>query len=150
MRTNVRNAIIIAVVIIVIVIVAAVALTSDTNSNSNSTVNATSDVEVNNTTLVYTGYGTYNITADITPLKDFSYLEIQLEFYDSSDNLLDKDTLVWNINNPTKDQMIKATGSAYLQSSTDPAYAKMYIVETGFGDSSDSIYNETVNITRNK
>ncbi len=151
MRRAVRNAIIIIVIVIIIGIIAAVVLTSDSgnSSNNNGTVNATKDIEVNNTKIVYNGYGTYNVTCDLTPKTNFTYLEMQVEFYDSSNNLLDKDTLVWNINNPTQDQLIKVSGSAYLSNSQNPAYAKVYIVSEAFDDNNKSIYNETVNVTKN-
>lgn len=111
-------------------------LFDSTNSN---------DIVVENITIDSEGYSMYKVSADIVPQKDFSYLEMQVIFYDSSDAVIGKSSLVWNVNDPAKDQKIKASGTALTDdASYKPARAEIYIVDSAFGDTKDAIFVENM------
>lgn len=108
-----------------------------------------SDVNVTNIQIVDQGYSMYDVTCDLTPKKEFAYLEMFVIFYDSNDAVLEKSVLVWNINNPTKDQLIKVSGTAYMQNQNiNPARAEVYITD-GVGDTTpeNALFGENVTMS---
>lgn len=103
------------------------------------------DIVVENITIDSEGYSMYKVSADIIPKKDFTYLEMQVVFYDSNNAVIGKSPLAWNVKNPAKDQKIKASGTALTDdSSYKPARAEVYIVDSGFGDTGDAIFSQNV------
>ncbi|MBE6486032.1 MAG: hypothetical protein E7Z85_04225 [Methanosphaera stadtmanae] len=104
-------------------------------------------VEVNNLEMVSKGYYMYDVNCELTPKSDFSYLEMTVIFYDSDGAVIEKNPIVWNMNDVTKDQLIKVNGNAYLTNQKDqPAYAEIFITDSPFnGDVNDAIY--TANVT---
>jgi hypothetical protein len=96
------------------------------------------DLNVSDITIVSEGYSMYKVNCELTPKKDFNYLEMQVIFYDSSDAVIGKSALVWNTNNPAKDQLIKVSGTAMTDdASSTPARAEVYFVDTAFGSTKD-------------
>jgi len=125
-----------------------ISLTSVTAGMFDSNNNSNSDITVENITVTSEGYGMYEVNCAITPKKDFNYLEMQVIFYDNSGAVIGKSPLVWNMNDITKDQLIKASGSAFTNSdSSRPAKAEIIIVDSSFGDSSKSIFSENVTMS---
>lgn len=89
------------------------------------------DLNVSNIEIVDQGYSMYDVYCDITPKKEFDYLEMYVIFYDADDAVLDKSVMVWNINNPTKDQLIKVSGNAFMtNSNANPARAEVFITDS--------------------
>lgn len=107
------------------------------------------DLDVQDIQITSQGYSMYDVSCTITPKKSFSYLGIEVTFYDSSNAVIGKSPLVWNMNNPTANEAIKASGTATTDSdSSTPARAEVYIYDSAFGsDPNDAIYHETVNLT---
>lgn len=104
-----------------------------------------SDIVVENITIDSEGYSMYKVSADIIPKKDFTYLEMQVIFYDDSNAVIGKSPLVWNVNNPAKDQKIKASGSALTDNENyKPARAEVFIVDSSFGKTDDAIFVQNV------
>ncbi len=86
----------------------------------------------------------YSLKCDLIPHNNYSYLQMNIEFYDSSDSLLDS-KMAYNINDATKDQIIKVDQTVYTGSlSGTPTYAKIYIYDKASTDKENSIYNATV------
>lgn len=107
--------------------------------------NSNNDIVVENITIDSEGYSMYKVGADIIPKKDFSYLEMQVIFYDSSDAVIGKSSLAWNVDNPVKDQKIKASGSAFTDdASSKPARAEVYIVDSALGKPDDALFVQNV------
>ncbi|HIH35163.1 MAG TPA: hypothetical protein HA255_01825 [Methanosphaera sp.] len=107
-----------------------------------------SDLTVENITLTDDGYGMYKVNCDMIPKKDFSYLEMEVTFYDNNGAVVGKSPLVWNMNEVKEGQLIKVTGNAYLDSSSNtPATAEIFIIDTAFGDSDNPIFAENVTMS---
>lgn len=106
------------------------------------------NLEISDLSIQSEGYGAYSVSGTLTPDKDYSYLEMAVVFYDDSGAIIDKSSLVWNMNDIQKDQIVKINGNAYVNSDSSPAKAEIYIFDSAFGggDLSDAIYNQTVTI----
>lgn len=103
-------------------------------------------VEVNNLEIVSKGYSMYDVNCELTPKNDFSYLEMTVIFYDDDGAVIEKNPIVWNMNDVTKDQLIKVNGNAYITNQKDkPAYAEVFITDSPFnGNIEDAIYTQNV------
>jgi len=113
---------------------------SDTAPQEEKTVNVT-DLKV-----VSEGYGFYSLKGKITALKDYDYLEMHLNWYDSEGNLLYENPLAWNTNNAKKGQAIKFSTIDSIDTGK-PAKVEILIYGTPFGGSeSDLVYNSTINV----
>lgn len=104
------------------------------------------DLNVSDITITSEGYSMYKVNCEVTPKKDFDYLEMQVVFYDSDDAVVGKSSLVWNVNNPEKDQLMKVSGSAFTDDADSrPVRAEVYFVDSAFGSSKDdAIYAQNV------
>lgn len=112
---------------------------SDKNTSPESTI-AVSDLAISST-----GYGGYNVGCTVIPDKDYSYLELQVIFYDSTGAVIDKSPLVWNMNDVNANQTIKVSGSAYISGDNSPAKAKILFFDNALGnEESDAIYTQEV------
>lgn len=129
---------IIALVIIILGIICIAATSSDTTQQE--TVNVT------NLNVASEGYGLYTVTCDLTPKQNYSYLEMEVIFYDSNDAVIGKSPLAWNINSPAKDQLIKVSGTATTNSqNTKPARAEVFIFDSvSTDDPSQAIFSQNV------
>lgn len=96
------------------------------------------------------GYSMYEVTCNLIPKENFTYLEMQVNFYDSDNAVIGKDSMVWNINNPVEGETIKVSGTAMTDSSsTTPAKAEVYFYDEPFsGTPEDALYHETVDMTK--
>lgn len=113
---------------------------SDDDSNS--------DITVENITITSEGYGMYEVNCDIAPKKDFTYLEMQVVFYDDSGAVVGKSPIVWNMNDVTEGQLIKASGSAFTNSqSSNPVKAEIFIIDSSLSDTSEAIFSENVTMS---
>ena len=132
------------IVLAVFLIMGIVGISGCTDSNSN---NGTSDssLKVSNLEVVSEGYGMYDVKTTIVPDKDYDYLEMVLIWYDSSGAIIEKNSLVWNINNVKSGQTLKVTGNGYITGDEVPAKVDVLIFDTVFsdGDESNAIYKET-------
>lgn len=91
------------------------------------------------------GYGSYDVTCKLEAAKEFNYLEMVIIFYDDSGAIIEKNPLVWNMNDVPKDQTIKVSGYAYITGDDTPAKADVFIFDDVFTDDlDDAIFNETV------
>lgn len=119
--------------------------TKSTSGQSSGTANA---LTVENLKIVSQGYGSYDIKADITPNKDFSYLEMVTIAYDSSGAVIEKSPLVWNINDAQAGQKYKVTGMMYISGNEKPAKVDVLIFDSVFssGDEEGYLYKKTVTV----
>ncbi len=108
-----------------------------------------SDLNVSNIEIVDKGYYMYDVNCEITPKKDFNYLEMYVIFYDSDNAVIEKSSLVWNINSPTKDQLIKVNGNAYMTNqNANPARAEVFITDSvGDNKPEDAIFAQNVTMS---
>jgi hypothetical protein len=81
----------IGVIIGVLIILSIVGISGCTSSGDANSINV-SNLKVSNE-----GYGTYYVTCDIVPNQDIDYLEMVLVWYDSSDAVIERTSLAWNI-----------------------------------------------------
>lgn len=111
-------------------------------------VSEDSDLNVSDIEIVSKGYSMYDVNCEITPKKDFDYLEMFVIFYDSDDAVIEKSVLVWNTNQPAKDQLIKVSGNAYISNSNaKPVRAEVYISDSAFDtEPENAIFSEEVEI----
>lgn len=102
-------------------------------------------LNVDNLEINSNGYGMYDVTCDLVADKDFSYLEMVIVFYDDSGAIIEKNPLVWNMNDIPKGQTIKVSGTAYISGDNVPAKAEVYIFDSALSSDLDkAIFNETV------
>lgn len=110
--------------------------------------NKNDDLNVSNIEIKSEGYSMYKVNCELTPKKDFNYLEMEVIFYDSSGAVVGKSPLAWNMNDVKKDQLIKVSGNAITDdSSANPATAEVKFKDSSFGSSDDAIYSENVTMT---
>lgn len=102
-------------------------------------------LKVDNLKISDEGYGMYDVTCNLTANEKFSYLEMIVVFYDDSGSIIEKNPIVWNMNDVPKDQNIKVTGSAYITGDDSPAKAEVFFIDDSLETDLDkAIYNETV------
>ena len=112
---------------------------SDKNTSPDSTIKVT-DLAISST-----GYGGYQVTCNLVPDKDYSYLEVQVIFYDANGAIIDKSPLVWNMNDVNVNQTIKVTGNAYVSGDNAPTKAKVLFFDSALStEESDAIYTQEV------
>ena len=136
-----KAASIIAVCCIGIIIIGLVlgSFSSDKNTSPQTTI-AVSDLAISST-----GYGGYDVTCDLIPDKDYSYLEVQVIFYDADGAVIDKSPLVWNMNDVKVNQTIKVNGKCYISGDNVPAKAKVLFFDGALSnEESDAIYTQEV------
>ena len=126
-----------AAIIIILLILVIAGLGSTSNENS---------LNVSNVSIVSQGYSMYQVSCNLVPNKDYSYLELVVVFYDSSNSVIGKNSLVWNTNNPVKGQTIKVSGTATTSSSSlKPARAEIYFFDKAFSSNTeDAVYAQNV------
>jgi hypothetical protein len=114
----------------------------DLNTNSN-------DIEVSNLKIESEGYSMYDVNCDLTPKKDFTYLEMYVIFYNADGAVLEKNNLVWNTNNPAKDQLIKVSGSAFVRNNNEkPVRAEVYFTDSALeSNPENALYVENVTMS---
>ena len=80
--------------------------------------------------------------------NDMDYLEMTLTWYDSSGAIIEKDPLVWNINNVKFGQTLKVDGSSYISDKGTPAKVDVLIFDSALsdGDESSAIYKDTLTV----
>lgn len=105
-------------------------------------------LEVTNISIKSEGYGLYDVGCDITPKTQYDYLEMEVIFYDSGNSIIGKNSLVWNTNNPTENQLIKVSGTATINNQNlKPARAELYFYDSvSTNDPEDAIYIKNVTI----
>ncbi len=104
-------------------------------------------ISVNDVEIVYQGDQEYAVNCNITPLIHFNYLQIDVEFYDSDDTLLEQSSEVWNLNSPDADKPIDVQGSTHVNAQDPPDYTVIYVYKNFNRNPGDEIYNETINLT---
>lgn len=94
------------------------------------------------------GYGLYDVSCQLTPKKDYKYLQMVVIFYDKDGAVIEKNSLAWNTNDPQKDQLIKVSGDCYVSGSSKPARAEVFFTDESFStDIKDAIYAENVTMS---
>ena len=104
------------------------------------------DLNVSEIKIVSEGYSMYKVNCELTPKKNFDYLEMGVIFYDSNNAIIGKSPMAWNMNDVVKDQVIKVSGTAMTDdTSAKPARAEVYFIDSAFGKSSeDAIFVQNV------
>lgn len=132
-----------AIPVVAVIVVVSILLLSSGNITNEPSLN------VSNIAIESEGYSMYKVSCDLIPNREYKYLGLVVIFYDASGSEIGKSPLVWNINNPTKGQMIKVSGTALTNDAKmKPTRAELFFYDTAFNsDSSKSIYS--VNVTIN-
>lgn len=133
-----KKLLIISLAVIIVILLLAIGLVSTDNG---------SNLNVSNVNIVSQGYSMYTVSCDLVPNKDYSYLEMVVVFYDSTDSVVGKSSLVWNVNNPVKGQLIKVSGTALTSSANaKPTRAELLFFDKAFSSNpQDALYS--VNVT---
>jgi hypothetical protein len=136
----------IAIIILAIVMVSGCTSSGNGTKNSNSGANS---INVQNLAVKSGGYGSYDVTATITPNKDISYLEMVAIAYDSSGAIIERSPLVWNINDAKTGQVYKVNGMIYISGKDAPVKMDILIFDSPFSGASEkgNIYKQTVNVS---
>jgi len=114
---------------------------SDKNTSPDTTL------KVNDLAVSSSGYGGYDISCKLIPDKDYSYLELQVIFYDSDGAVIEKSPLVWNMNDVHANQTIKVSGSAYISGDDTPTKAKVLFFDSSLNsEESNAIFTQEVNM----
>ncbi|MGO9387106.1 MAG: hypothetical protein ACLPWD_03555 [Methanobacterium sp.] len=127
--------------VLVIAAVVAISGCTSTNTTSNSSQLKVGNVSVSGPDEI----GDYSVNTTITPSQDYSYLEMDLTWYDSSGTVIDSG-LGWNVNNVKSGQTYQANGQSDLYQKGTPTKVDINIYDSPGASSSDLIYNATVNI----
>ncbi|ADL58503.1 hypothetical protein [Methanothermobacter marburgensis] len=114
-------------------------------SAEKSNTQAQSEIRVEDIEVVSEGYGSYSVKGKITPLKDFSYLEMHLKWYDSEGNLLYDNPLAWNINDAKAGQPVKFSTMDIIDSGT-PVKVELLVFTDLATDDDSAIYRTTLNV----
>lgn len=110
------------------------------DKNTEKTTIRVDDLSINSA-----GYGMYDVSCTLIPDKDYSYLEAVVIYYDGSGAIIEKNPLVWNMNDVKKNQTIKVSGHGYVTGSNTPVKADVLFFDSAFSGNSDkAIYNQTV------
>ena len=120
----------------------------DTGTSDSSSSAADTSLNVTNLKVVSEGYGSYDVKAKIVPDQDYDYLEMVLIWYDSSGAVIEKNSLVWNMNDVKAGQTLKVTGNGYITGDENPAKVDVLIFDSAFsgGDESSAIYKKTLEV----
>lgn len=104
------------------------------------------DLNVSDIKIVSEGYSMYKVNCEVTPKKEYDYLQMGVIFYDSSDAVIGKSSLAWNVDHPTKNQLMKVSGTAMTDDySTTPVRAEVYFVDSALDTSIEhAVYAENV------
>lgn len=148
-----KNKLVIGLAVLLIMGIVAISGCTDSGSSSNGTSDSSSassdsSLNVTNLKVVSEGYGSYDVKATITPDKDYGYLEMVLVWYDSSGAVIEKNSLVWNINDVKAGQTLKVTGDGYITGDENPVKVDVLIFDGAFssGDESSAIYKKTIEV----
>lgn len=112
------------------------------------TPDANTKLNVSDVSISPQGYGAYDVTANIVPDKDYSYLEMAIIFYDESGAVIGTSPLVWNGNDIKQGQVYKISGTAYLSGDNVPVKAEIGIFDSVFSgsDMNDAIWTQEVTL----
>ncbi|RAP45236.1 hypothetical protein [uncultured Methanosphaera sp.] len=140
-------------IIILVAVHGAIGMTVNSGSSSSGdTIIASlgpSGVEISNFNIVSEGYSMYTVSCDLTPKKSYDYLEMDVKLYDESGAQINGNTLAWNSNDVAANQLIKASGSVFVDNQKSvPKRAEIFVYENAIdsSDSSNAIYSQNVTI----
>ena len=135
-----KHIIVIVTVIAVLVILCGVFAFGFMNQNKNA-------LEIDDINVVKDQYGIYSLKGHISPLKDFSYLEARIVFYDDSGAIIGKAPCAWNMLDIKKGSTVSVGNGMGAVCDGDPAYA----VVSFYNDvrSDNPIVNATVRFSQN-
>lgn len=91
-------------------------------------------------------YGIYKVTGTIMPNKDFSYLQMELIWYDSNGTIIQQNPLTWNINNVESGKTYQVTGQSDLYQKETPTKVNVIFYDSIGTGPSTAIYNSTINL----
>jgi len=100
-------------------------LSSIFTPDANTSDSTAETINVSNIQISGDGYGFYDLSCDIVPNEDLSYLEIQTTYYDSNNAVIEKDPLTWNMNDLEAGQTVKASGSSSISGNNKPSRAEV-------------------------
>lgn len=118
-------------------------------SNVGNPFESTDTLEISNLSITSEGYSMYTISCDLVPKKDYDYLVMQVIFYNANNAVIGKNSLVWNMEDPVKNETIKVSGTATTNSATDvPSRAEIYFYDSALSsNTTDAVYHQTYNLT---
>jgi len=113
------------------------------NSNSGNLIS------ISNDEIMYDGESntSFMFTAELTPSKNFNYLQMITIWYDSSGKVLKRDPITWNINAAQSGQTYKINSKEYLDSDPLKVVILVFDSRSDTSDDSKAIYKKTITFT---
>lgn len=135
----------VAMILGIFLIAGIVAISGCTDSGTSS---GQSPVNVTHVKAVKGSYGMYDVSGQIVPNKDESYLEAAAIWYDSSGAVIQTSPMLWNVDNAKTGQVYKFKGEDSLYQKGKPAKVEIMIFDSVFsgGDDSDAIYKQNITL----
>jgi len=113
------------------------------NNNSGNLISITNDeimyADGSNTSFIF--------TAELTPAKNFNYLQMVTIWYDSSGKVLKRDPITWNINAAQSGKTYKINSKEYLDSAPSKVTILVFDSRSDTSDDSKAIYKKTITFT---
>lgn len=127
--------------VVLIILILALSGGDSTTSTPETTIDVT-DLKITSQ-----GYGSYEITCNLVPDQDYSYLEMAVIWYDADGAIIDKSSLAWEMSDIKQGQTIKVTGEGYITGDGSPTKAEVYFFDESFtGDTEGYIYKQTIDL----
>lgn len=129
----------------IFLIVGVAAISGCTDSG---TSNSQPPVNVTHVKAVKGSFGMYDVSGQIVPNKDESYLEVAAIWYDASGAVIQTSPMLWNVDNAKTGQVYKFKGEDSLYQKGKPAKVEIMVFDSVFsgGDDSNAIYKQNVTL----
>lgn len=106
-------------------------------------------ISISNDGIMYDGESntSFIFTAELTPSKNFNYLQMITIWYDSSGKVLKRDPITWNINAAQSGQTYTINSKEYLDSDPSKVIILVFDSRSAISDDSKAIYKKTITFT---
>ena len=108
-------------------------------------------LNVSNITASNAGYDMCEIRTNVTPFKDFDYLEMATVYYDKSGAVIAKNTSAWNISYAKANHVLKVSNMKSFHHKRKPTKVEVMFFDSSRhgGNRSSAIYDKTVTLEHN-
>ena len=142
-----NNKSLIMIILSIFLIGAVTAISGCTNSGASSDQ---PKINVSNVKAVKGSFGMYDVSGQIIPNEDISYLEVAAIWYDASGAVIQTSPMIWNVNDAKKGQVYKFKGSDSLYEKGTPTKVQVLVFDSPFngGDDSGAMYRQNVSLKK--
>ncbi|MCE7698170.1 MAG: hypothetical protein K8E24_004830 [Methanobacterium paludis] len=129
--------------VVVLIVLLLVIVAANSGSSSTEPILNVSNIKASNV-----GYGMYEIRTNVTPLKDFDYLEMATTYYDKNGSVIDKNSSAWNINHAKANHVLKVSNMKSFYKKGKPAKVEVQFFDSPRhgGGKSSAIYCRNVTL----